>query len=542
MDLFSSHRSRCLLFGTLCLLFPHRISLSALRSTLTLQRRARSQTDYPDTSISLTILRAHAVRAFAQAFQDAVWHGGLLTDELQSPLNGLRRMPPDADTARLSMFTKDITRRWSREDARRLPQWRQSPASVQDNDGLVDHLREPYVELQGARVVLMATLRQLEAAKAAGMPLDSVANVQGELSALLGYTEVLLADLFCAGVPLHTADSVTLADVTAKYWYEKTIDHHPMHGWFLSQAYLEMIAGHAISAHASATTVQVYRSALADFDRALRLGHGNPQIRNLARIGRGRVWLALGAYDSAAAAVAIVPQGFTYRVSCLLELDPDGDEVEATVADREGGNGLPYVSSGDPRTATTWIYTDKVLHEARMPSKYWHDGTMRALPEQPQSSAVRIPIPLASWEESLLIRAEAALYHEPVHTSTPPRAQEWLSLLNQLRATAPIPGTSHPDPARLPALHDPGTPQARLRLLFQERAYWLFLTGHRQGDLRRLVRQYHWPQDHAYPTGPYIVPEGFVSPIGTYGTDVTLPIPPEERLNPLFHGCLDRQA
>jgi len=44
--------------------------------------------------------------------------------------------------------------------------------------------------------------------------------------------------------------------------------------------------------------------------------------------------------------------------------------------------------------------------------------------------------------------------------------------------------------AELAALTDPGTAEARVDLLFRERAFWFFLTGHRQGDLRRLIRQY----------------------------------------------------
>jgi len=88
----------------------------------------------------------------------------------------------------------------------------------------------------------------------------------------------------------------------------------------------------------------------------------------------------------------------------------------------------------------------------------------------------------------------------------------------------------------LPPLTDPGSADARLALLFQERAYWLFLTGHRQGDLRRLVRNYQRLPDAVYPTGVYYGGQGF------YGTDVTLPIPASELPNPLFHGCLNREA
>ena len=42
----------------------------------------------------------------------------------------------------------------------------------------------------------------------------------------------------------------------------------------------------------------------------------------------------------------------------------------------------------------------------------------------------------------------------------------------------------------LAALADPGTPAAREDLMFRERAFWLFGTGHRLGDMRRMIRQY----------------------------------------------------
>ena len=64
---------------------------------------------------------------------------------------------------------------------------------------------------------------------------------------------------------------------------------------------------------------------------------------------------------------------------------------------------------------------------------------------------------------------------------------------------------------------------------------WLYLTGHRLGDLRRLIRQYGRTANAVFPTG------NLPSPLaGTYGNDVNLPIPFDERNNPKFNGCLDR--
>jgi hypothetical protein len=89
----------------------------------------------------------------------------------------------------------------------------------------------------------------------------------------------------------------------------------------------------------------------------------------------------------------------------------------------------------------------------------------------------------------------------------------------------------------LAPLVDPGSDSGRVSLLFGERAYWLYLTGHRQGDLRRLIRQYGRDQSTVYPIGIYFGPG-----VGIYGSDVTAPIPYTETPNPLFHGCFDRNA
>jgi hypothetical protein len=72
--------------------------------------------------------------------------------------------------------------------------------------------------------------------------------------------------------------------------------------------------------------------------------------------------------------------------------------------------------------------------------------------------------------------------------------------------------------------------------MFRERAFWLFMTGHRLGDLRRLIRQYGRGAETVFPTGAYHKDNLM------RGTDVNIVIPISERNNPNFHGCLDRNA
>src|SRR5438552_351346 len=118
-------------------------------------------------------------------------------------------------------------------------------------------------------------------------------------------------------------------------------------------------------------------------------------------------------------------------------------------------------------------------------------------------------------------------------------ATTWLTKLNQLRGDAallPTPVDTSYRPVRgttLASLADPVLDTARVSLLFSERAFWMFSTGHRLGDLRRLVRQYARPIESVYPTGSYV--KG-----GLYGTAVSLPIPLDEQNNPQFKQCTDR--
>src|SRR5262249_44196565 len=128
-------------------------------------------------------------------------------------------------------------------------------------------------------------------------------------------------------------------------------------------------------------------------------------------------------------------------------------------------------------------------------------------------------VPLASGIEARLIEAEAALNKGA--------SAAYLTTLNSLRAGAGI----------TTALTDPGNATARVRQFFQERAFWLWLTGHRLSDLRRMIRQYGFTQQQVFPIGQTI----FGAP---YGTEVNLPIPFQEQNNPNASSgqCIDRNA
>jgi hypothetical protein len=175
------------------------------------------------------------------------------------------------------------------------------------------------------------------------------------------------------------------------------------------------------------------------------------------------------------------------------------------------------------------------------PAKYFptSSGTL-----DPTVVGAPTPVRMADGLEARLIQAEAAL------AANDPR---WLTILNTLRATcitmspcAPVPTLTD---ANLPdTLTDPGTPDARLDLVMRERAMWLYMTGHREGDLRRLAHIYHRDPATLWPKG--IVSAPAFSPLyrtalavnGTlYGGDMVLsPDPTEVTRNSLYGGCYDR--
>jgi hypothetical protein len=74
--------------------------------------------------------------------------------------------------------------------------------------------------------------------------------------------------------------------------------------------------------------------------------------------------------------------------------------------------------------------------------------------------------------------------------------------------------------------------------MFRERAFWLYGTGHRMGDMRRLIRQYHRTIQQTFPQGLMSASQG--TPL--FYTSNAVFVPPSEELanNPNYHGCLNR--
>ena len=308
-----------------------------------------------------------------------------------------------------------------------------------------------------------------------------------ELYAIRGYSEDFFAEAYCSGVPFSGVGS----------------DGSFVYGTPL-------------------TTALMLSTATSSFDSAAALATGT-SYKNLAAIGKARALLNLGQFAQAAAAVAAVPTTYKYTIfhSVATARQQNGvyngafvNGSRYTVGTKEGINGLDFLTTpADPRAPWTASTT-----------RTGFDGTNRNLPIEQKYPAQNSPVILADGIEARLIEAEAKL-----QGGTQASRDDMFAVLNILRATGLA-------TAIAPIAASPTTQKDAVDLLFKERALWLWLTGHRLGDLRRLVRQYGRDAETVFPTGAVDVRVG-----NNYGTDVNMIVPITERNNPNFQGCIDRK-
>jgi hypothetical protein len=299
------------------------------------------------------------------------------------------------------------------------------------------------------------------------------------------------------------------------------------------------------------TTTQLFERALVKADSAFALasaaatvGAGpkkTEQVR-LARVVRGRALLNLNRPAEAATAIGGATEVPTIFQYFFKHSEVTGRQNNGTwlttgsvarfgVAEREGANGLAYRSEGD--TAGNPAHDPRVASRRRASPGLGFDGATPQWIPLKHNKRDTLAI-IADGVEARLIEAEAA-YRANNYTGA-------LAILNALRSNSALFRLrgyldANQDPRSLPALLPAATPVEQENQIFKERAYWLYLTSHRLGDVRRLVRQYGRGAETVYPTGNY-------HKSGTYGTDVNSPIPQAEENNPNFQrsACVVTQA
>ncbi len=300
----------------------------------------------------------------------------------------------------------------------------------------------------------------------------------GEMLSLAAFSYLYLGEAFCSGVAFST------------------------------------LAGDTVTYGPPQTTAEIFQGAIARFDASLAepgtVAEESQEIFNLASVGKARALLNLDDPAGAVAAVAGVPTEFQYvtehadaPVRLQNAVYAYGIGFLWSLSDLEGGNGLPFRTAEDERVP----FQDEETAGL--------DGTT------PQFTLLKYnefaaPMIIADGLEARLIEAEAQLRLADFAGMT--------TTLNGLRAAQ-----------GLAPLAQPADAVAATDLLFSERAFWLFATGHRLGDMRRLIRQYGRDSETVFPVGPYL--KG-----GVYGPEVNMPLPQEVQNNPNSVGCLDRNA
>ena len=321
---------------------------------------------------------------------------------------------------------------------------------------------------------------------------------------------ITLAENYCNAVPISTVDEA------GNFVYGEALT---------TEQLLNVAVQKADSALTNATAAGGVGAAAKRTEQA-----------RLARVVKARALLNLNKFVEAAAAIggeAGVPTTFQYNYT---HSETTGRQNNGTwgvtvsvarfgVPDREGVNGLPFLSEGN--TAGT-VKDPRVANVIRGGTGRGFDNSTTQYMQQKYAARASAVI-IADGVEARLIEAEAALRGG--------NAAGALTILNALRSNAALLTLRGYAAGSLPALTQAGTTAAQVDQLFKERAYWMYLTSHRLGDLRRLVRQYNRPAESVFPTGAY-------HKSGTYGTDVNSPIPQAEDNNPSFNraGCVATQA
>jgi len=352
-----------------------------------------------------------------------------------------------------------------------------------DPTGVGGHLGNFYAVLHRARHSAEAT-----ADTYMGAAPSNVDEVVSEMMNLAGFTYAFLAEDYCSGVPISTVTAI--GDVQ----YGQP-----------------------------ATTQELLQLSVSRFDTAIAHAQkaGKTTLEQLARVGKGRVLLNLAQFSQAGAAVASVPTNFRYDIKYSTNTPRQENAVfyaintlkRWSVANKKGGNGIDYqdaYTKGDPRTPWTVAPGDGLGFDKAAGPSYF----------QQLYPSFAASIPLATGIEARLIGAEAALNAGDVTL--------FQDIHNQLRATLNAAAVGPISTGTMSAAQ-------RVDFHFRERALWLYATGHRLGDMRRLIRQYGRTQDQVFPTGAY-----YRSQYPTYGTDVNFPVAFAEANNPNFKGCINR--
>lgn len=237
------------------------------------------------------------------------------------------------------------------------------------------------------------------------------------------------------------------------------------------------------------TPAQVFALAEARFTTAISTAGVPDDIRFMALVGRARARINQNKRADAAADATLVPNNFVFNARNTAAAGRAENRVfrvnntNGTVTVDSSFRNLTVGGIADPRVAVADAGRGGSLVTIRL----WSQNKYRGLAD---------PIPMATWREALLIRAEVA------------GGQTAVGIINQLRARHSLPAFSSTDDAAI------------LAQVQEERRRELFLEGHRLFDTIRFNVPLRPAPGAVFPNGG-----------GTYGTNKCLPLPDIERLN-----------
>jgi len=301
-----------------------------------------------------------------------------------------------------------------------------------------------------------------------------------EVENIDGYVYILVAEHFCSGEPFSSINVGTGA-----------VQNSP----FL-------------------TTTQMFDTALARFALAGQIAAKaqDPTQAGLALIGTARAQLDLGQIAAAATTAAQIPAGYSYQVFESNNTQRQSNGVWQyninfqgfSVADQKNTMGLPFATGGDPRVPATL----SAQPGSNGGGPFYNTG---------KYAAASTPMTLGDATEAQLIVAEGDIAAGDYAAGK--------AIMDNLRSTV-----------GLAPLAAAATPKAQMQQLLTERAYWMWVTGHRLGDWRRVLRP-------PYNQAPFSFVAGDVYPFGTsefgpvISTSLEFPTPLYTNANPNYKAC-----
>jgi hypothetical protein len=286
---------------------------------------------------------------------------------------------------------------------------------------------------------------------------------EAEMYIIDAYVYILVAEHWCSGEPFSTINIGT--------------------GQVINSPFLQ--------------TGQMLDTALTEFQlakAALAVDTVDPAgdialYTNTASVGEARALLDLGQVAAAADTAAIVPASDTgYRIYESSNSPRQENGVwnytilfpAFGVADAKNGTGLDFHSSGDPRVPT--LPVSIVGSNGQGP--FW---------VQQKYPGDASPMTLADYTEAQMIVAEGQVF-----AGNYAGAKVTMNTLRGTVGLGPVADSSADGP------------KAEIEQILTERAFWFYVTGHRLGDWRRVLRPpyngspYNFVASDVYPFGPGI--------------------------------------